>query len=68
MPPFMRNPFKKLDENARPTSNFNGIEQKPQGSPSLKPIDIRAADKDPTEYKLSGTDKPPSPPPHPTMH
>jgi hypothetical protein len=47
--PFVRNPFKKQDENVRPTAALNGIEQSVNGS---KPIETK--EKEPVEYKLSG--------------
>lgn len=51
--PIMRNPFRKQDENARPSTAINGIEQKVNGTSSPKPIDI-PQEKEPAEYKLSG--------------
>lgn len=44
--PIIRNPFRKQDENVRPTV-VTDVE-KPNGT--AKPVDI----KEPTEYKLSG--------------
>lgn len=56
--PIMRNPFRKQDENLRPSTAINGVEQKVNGTPTAKPIDIRA-EKEPAEYKLSGVSRQP---------
>jgi hypothetical protein len=45
----MRNPFRKQDENARPTS---GIVEKTSNNAPPKSIDL--AEKQAAEYKLSG--------------
>jgi len=51
--PIIRNPFRKQDENVRPATAVNGVEQKTPGVLAAKPIDIR--EKEQAEYKLSGT-------------
>lgn len=52
--PIIRNPFRKQDENVRPTSTINGVEQKVNGNGAdgTNPSSIR--EKEPAEYKLSG--------------
>ncbi|KAK5123103.1 hypothetical protein LTR85_003301 [Meristemomyces frigidus] len=63
--PIIRNPFRRQDENIRPTAALNGVEPKINGTPPVKAIDIK--EKEPAEYKLSeindsGVYLPPSPP------
>ncbi|KAK5164858.1 uncharacterized protein LTR77_009522 [Saxophila tyrrhenica] len=60
----MRNPFRKQDENARPTT---GGAERPVNGAATKPVDIKEKEGQPTEYKLSeindsGVFVPPSPP------
>lgn len=51
--PFVRNPFRKQDENARPgASPHQPGEKLVDGINGTKPIDIK--EKEPAEYKLSG--------------
>ena len=49
--PIMRNPFRKQDENARPTS---GIVEKTSNNAAAPPKSIDLAEKQAAEYKLSG--------------
>jgi hypothetical protein len=49
--PIMRNPFRKQDENARPTS---GIFEKTSNNTAAPPKSIDLAEKQAAEYKLSG--------------
>lgn len=58
--PIIRNPFRRQDENVRPTAALTGIEQKGHATPPVKPVDIK--EKEPAEYKLSGTLHPSTPP------
>jgi len=48
----MRNPFRKQDENARPTT---GGAERPVNGVVTKPIEIKEKQTEPTEYKLSGS-------------
>lgn len=50
--PFVRNPFRKQDENARPTIVSGGGGGDNVDVVASKPIDI--GEKEPAEYKLSG--------------
>ncbi|KAK5717775.1 hypothetical protein LTR15_008614 [Elasticomyces elasticus] len=64
--PIIRNPFRKQDENVRP-SITTGVEQKPSDVTAIKPVDVATGkEKDSAEYKLSeindsGVYLPPSP-------
>ena len=50
--PIIRNPFRRQDENVRPSTATNGGDHKFNGTVSAKPVDI--GEKQPTEYQLSG--------------
>ena len=47
--PFVRNPFRKQDENIRPVTS--GLDKTSNGTPT-QPVAIK--EKEPAEYKLSG--------------
>jgi len=51
--PIIRNPFRKQDENVRPTLVTNGSNAKVNENANGKPIDV-PKEKESAEYKLSG--------------
>lgn len=51
--PIIRNPFRKNDENARPSLTVNSAE-KPPGSSNGSKQSLEGSEKSPVEYKLSG--------------
>ena len=56
--PIIRNPFRKQDENARPTIITSNDAQKTTGTSPVKAADIKEEQKQPVEYQLSGTQYP----------